>query len=235
MSEVDPRPTRVEASQSGPRFPEQPVRALLRAERGLRQHRQKAVVLVATLAVHDHPGRVHRCLAFEDGHDGVPPEPGRVGRKPFQAPPPRPWLHQGTFWAIALVVGPIFCFLSRGGLPLHLPVLFRGRGDLQAVHGHSHPHLPGDWAREHPAHPPRVHAQGGLEPGPAGGALQTNLTLLFPKDSVSKPLFALFGSLDLFSFWILFLLSGRFRCGQQSGRPAPLSGEWRRHGLWSLP
>jgi hypothetical protein len=40
--------------------------------------------------------------------------------------------------------------------------------------------------------------------------LQANLTLLVAKDSVARPLWALLGSLDLFSFWIMGLLAVGF-------------------------
>lgn len=43
-----------------------------------------------------------------------------------------------------------------------------------------------------------------------GEALQANLTLAFEKATTAKPLWALAGSLDLFSFWLLFLIASGF-------------------------
>jgi hypothetical protein len=40
--------------------------------------------------------------------------------------------------------------------------------------------------------------------------LQANPTLLFDKDGMAAPLWALLGSLDLFSFWLIFLLATGF-------------------------
>jgi hypothetical protein len=43
-----------------------------------------------------------------------------------------------------------------------------------------------------------------------GEALQANLTLAFEKATTAKPLWALASSLDLFSFWLLFLIASGF-------------------------
>jgi len=48
-------------------------------------------------------------------------------------------------------------------------------------------------------------------------ALQANLAALLDKETAPKPLYALAGSLDLFSFWVLWLLSVGF--GVASRRP----------------
>jgi hypothetical protein len=40
--------------------------------------------------------------------------------------------------------------------------------------------------------------------------LQANPTLLFDKEAIAAPLWALLGSLDLFSFWLIFLLATGF-------------------------
>lgn len=51
--------------------------------------------------------------------------------------------------------------------------------------------------------------EGGWNLNP-GEVLQANLTLLLDKSTAAKPLWALFGSLDLVSFWQVFLLAAGF-------------------------
>jgi hypothetical protein len=61
--------------------------------------------------------------------------------------------------------------------------------------------------------------------------IPANLTLLVAKDAVSKWLWALLGSVDLFSFWILFLLSVGF--GVASKRPTA-SALWGVATPWAV-
>jgi Yip1 domain len=151
--------------------------------------------------------------------------------KPFQAPPPQAMgFISGTFWAIAVLVGPIFCLLSGAVYLFIFRFFFASEVTFKqcmAIITHtflavgliSTPlillvfMLKGDW---------------NLVPQEA---LQTNLTLLFAKDAVSKPLWALFGSLDLFSFWILFLLAVGF--GVAAKRPTG-SAFWGVATPWAL-
>ena len=55
-------------------------------------------------------------------------------------------------------------------------------------------------------------------------ALQANLTLLFEKQTTSKPLYALAGSLDLFSFWQVFVLACGFGVASKRSWSAALPG-----------
>jgi Yip1-like protein len=130
--------------------------------------------------------------------------------RPFQAPPPQAMgFVRGTFWAIALLAGPIFMTLSAAvylaifRFFLAAEVTFK---QAMAVVVHtflatsfvSVPlmllvfSLKGDWN-----FPPQE-------------LLQANPSAFFDKEAVAKPLFALLSALDLFSFWILFLLSVGF-------------------------
>lgn len=62
-------------------------------------------------------------------------------------------------------------------------------------------------------------------------ALQANLSLVLDKESVSKPLYDLAQSLDLFSFWMLWLLSVGY--GAATGRSAA-SAAAGVVGLWAI-
>jgi hypothetical protein len=151
--------------------------------------------------------------------------------KPFQAPPPQAMgFIRGMFWAIALMATPLFCVLS-GAVYLFIFRFFYAAEvtfkQCLAVITHTFLAsglvttplilivfmLKGDW---------------NLAPQEA---LQTNLTLLVAKDAVAKPLWALFGSLDLFSFWILFLLAVGF--GVAARRPTA-SVFWGVATPWAL-
>jgi Yip1 domain len=137
--------------------------------------------------------------------------------KPFQAPPPQAMgFIRGTFWVIALLGSPIFCFLA-GAINLFIFRFFYASEvtfkQSMAVVTHAFLAtslvttplillvfaLKGDW---------------NLNPQEV---VPANLTLLFAKDAVAKPLYALLGSLDLFVFWILFLLGVGY--GVASKRP----------------
>jgi hypothetical protein len=62
-------------------------------------------------------------------------------------------------------------------------------------------------------------------------AIQANLTLLFEKESLAKPLWSLAGSLDLFSFWGIFLLAAGY------GAAAKRGAGWAAAGVlvpWAL-
>ena len=48
-------------------------------------------------------------------------------------------------------------------------------------------------------------------------AIQANLTLLFDKESLAKPLWSLAGSLDVFSFWGIFLLAAGYGAAAKRG------------------
>jgi hypothetical protein len=48
-------------------------------------------------------------------------------------------------------------------------------------------------------------------------ALQANPTLLLERAAVARPLYALAGSLDLFSFWLIFLLAAGFGAASRRG------------------
>ena len=130
--------------------------------------------------------------------------------RPFQAPPPQAMgFIRGTFWGIAILAGPIFMF-AAGGLYLFIfRFFFSGEVTFkQAMAVVSHTSLAtnlvtlplillvfalkGDW---------------NLVPQ---DLLPANLGVLFDKETAAKPLFALASSLDLFSFWTLFLLSVGF-------------------------
>lgn len=55
-------------------------------------------------------------------------------------------------------------------------------------------------------------------------ALQANLSMLFDKQTASKPLYALAGSLDIFSFWQMFVLSCGFGVATKRNWSAALPG-----------
>ncbi len=151
--------------------------------------------------------------------------------RPFQAPPPQAMgFIGGTFWAIALLAGPLFCLLSAAVYLFIFRFFYASEATFKqcmAIITHtflavglvSTPlmlivfMLKGDW---------------NLVPQEA---LQTNLTLLFAKDAVAKPLWALLGSLDLFSFWILFLLAVGF--GVAAKRPTS-SALWGVATPWAV-
>jgi hypothetical protein len=151
--------------------------------------------------------------------------------KPFQAPPPQAMgFVRGMFWAIAVLGGPIFCFACAGLYLFIFRFFFAGEVTFkQAMAVVTHTFLAtalvstplivlifvlkGDW---------------NLDPG---AALQTNLTILFAKDAVSKPLWALLGSLDLLSFWNLFLLAVGF--GVATKRPTA-SAFWGVATPWAI-
>jgi hypothetical protein len=151
--------------------------------------------------------------------------------KPFQAPPPQAMgFIGGTFWAIALLAPFLFCALSGAVYLFIFRFFYAGEVTFKqclAIIAHtflatglvSTPLiltvfvLKGDW---------------NLAPQ---DVLQTNLTLLFARDAVSKPLWALFGSMDLFSFWILFLLAVGF--GVAIKRPTG-SAIWGVATPWAL-
>ena len=62
-------------------------------------------------------------------------------------------------------------------------------------------------------------------------AIQANLTLLFEKESLAKPLWSLAGSLDVFSFWGIFLLAAGY------GAAAKRGAGWAAAGVivpWAL-
>ena len=130
--------------------------------------------------------------------------------KPFQAPPPQAMgFVRGVFWALAVLVAPILCFVTSAIYLFIFRFFFAGEVTYkQAMAIVTHTFLAtglvstplillifvlkGDW---------------NLVPQEA---LQTNLSILFTKDAVSKPLWTLLGSLDLLSFWNLFLLATGF-------------------------
>jgi hypothetical protein len=62
-------------------------------------------------------------------------------------------------------------------------------------------------------------------------ALQANLSVLLDKETAPKPFYALAGSLDLFSFWVLWLLSVGF--GVASRRPTS-SAALGVVGVWAV-
>jgi hypothetical protein len=126
--------------------------------------------------------------------------------KPFQAPPPQAiGFIRGMFWAIAVLGSPIFCMIASAIYLFIFRFFYAGEVTFKqsmAIVTHSFLAtslvttplillvfaLKGDW---------------NLNPQEV---VPANLTLLVAKDAVAKPLFALLGSLDLFVFWILFLL-----------------------------
>lgn len=151
--------------------------------------------------------------------------------KPFQAPPPQAMgFVRGMFWAIAILGGPIFCFVSAAVYLFIFRFFFASElAYKQAMAVVTHTFLAtalvstplfvlifvlkGDW---------------NLVPQEA---LQTNLRILFAKDAVSKPLWALLGSLDLLSFWNLFLLAVGF--GVATKRPTA-SALWGVAIPWAI-
>jgi len=130
--------------------------------------------------------------------------------RPFQAPPPQAMgFVRGTFWAIALLAGPIFMALAAAVYLFIFRFFFASEVTFkQAMAIVSHTFmatglvstplmllvfaLKGDW---------NVAPQ---------ELLQANPTAFFDKEAVAKPLWALLSSLDLFSFWTLFLLAVGF-------------------------
>ena len=151
--------------------------------------------------------------------------------KPFQPPPPQAMgFVRGMFWVIAVLGGPIFCCVCAALYLFIFRFFFASEVTFkQALEVVAHTFLAtalvstplivlifvlkGDW---------------NLDPG---AALQTNLTILFAKDAVSKPLWALLGSLDLLSFWNLFLLAVGF--GVATKRPTS-SAFWGVATPWAI-
>jgi hypothetical protein len=130
--------------------------------------------------------------------------------RPFQAPPPEAMgFVKVFFWAPAVLFGPIF-MLAAAALYLFIFRFFLASEVMfkQAMAVVSHTFvatglvttplmllvfaLKGDWS---------------LAPQEL---LQANPTALLDKEAVAKPLWALLSSLDLFSFWNLFLLAVGF-------------------------
>jgi hypothetical protein len=62
-------------------------------------------------------------------------------------------------------------------------------------------------------------------------ALQANLSALFDKETTAKPLYALAGSLDLFSFWVMWLLSAGFGVATRRPTSSAAKGVF---GLWAV-
>jgi Yip1 domain len=140
-----------------------------------------------------------------------------AGGKPFQAPPPEAMgFVKGVFWAIALLTGPLLCVLSAAVYLFIFRFFFAGQVTFKqsmaivtqtslATGLVTTPlmllvfALKGDW---------NVNPQ---------ELLHANPTALLDKEAVAKPLWALLSSLDLFSFWILFLLAVGY--GVASRRP----------------
>jgi hypothetical protein len=151
--------------------------------------------------------------------------------KPFQAPPPQALgFIRGTFWAIALLAGPIFSVLSSAIYLFIFRFFYASEVTFKqcmAIITHTFLalglittplmlivfSLKGDW---------------NLNPQEL---IPANLTLLVAKDAVSKWLWALLGSVDLFSFWILFLLSVGF--GVAAKRPTG-SAFWGVATPWAV-
>ena len=125
----------------------------------------------------------------------------------FQAPPPEAMgFVKFFFWAPAILFGPIF-MAAAGGLYLFIFRFFLASEmtfkQSLAVVAHTFAAtalvttplmllvfaLKGDW---------------NLAPQEL---LQANPTAFFEKEDLAKPLWALLSSLDLFSFWVLFLLA----------------------------
>lgn len=67
---------------------------------------------------------------------------------------------------------------------------------------------------------------------PPQEALQANLTLLLEKGSVAKPLYSLAGSLDLLSFWLIFVLASGFAAASRKGWSWALPGIALPWALW---
>jgi hypothetical protein len=62
-------------------------------------------------------------------------------------------------------------------------------------------------------------------------ALQTNLSFFLDREATPKPLFALAGSLDVLSFWVLFLLSVGFGVASRRGTSSAARGVV---GIWAV-
>jgi len=151
--------------------------------------------------------------------------------QPFQAPPAQALgFIRGMFWVIAVLVGPILCFVGAALYLFIFRFFFAGEVTYkQALAIVTHTFLAtalvstplivvifilkGDWS---------------LVPQEA---LQTNLTILFAKDAVTKPVWALLGSIDLLSFWNLFLLAVGF--GVATRRPTG-SAFWGAATPWAI-
>jgi len=65
-------------------------------------------------------------------------------------------------------------------------------------------------------------------------AIQANLSLLFEKESLAKPLWSLAGSLDLFSFWGIFLLAAGYGAAAKRGAGWAAAGVVVPWALWVL-
>jgi hypothetical protein len=61
--------------------------------------------------------------------------------------------------------------------------------------------------------------------------LQANLALLFDKATTSKALYAFASSIDLFSFWTMFILASGYAAATRKSTSAALFGVL---GLWAV-
>jgi hypothetical protein len=231
MSEVDPRPTGVEASQSGPGF----LSNLFGLYFGPKEAfvnivKKPSFWLPLLLSVIIQVAFTGVWLSKMDMMEFLRNQAESAG-KPFQAPPPQAMgFIGGTFWAIALLAGPIFCLLSAAVYLFIFRFFYASEvrfKQCMAIITHTFLavglittplmlivfSLKGDW---------------NLNPQEL---IPANPTLLVAKDAVSKWLWALLGSLDLFSFWILFLLSVGF--GVAAKRPTS-SAFWGVATPWAL-
>lgn len=65
-------------------------------------------------------------------------------------------------------------------------------------------------------------------------ALQANLSLLLEKQTASKPLWTLLASLDLFVFWVIFLLAAGFGAASKRNWSGALAGIVVPWALWVI-
>ncbi|HEY6553797.1 MAG TPA: YIP1 family protein [Vicinamibacteria bacterium] len=151
--------------------------------------------------------------------------------QPFQAPPPQAMgFVRGTFWVIALLTGPIF-MAAAGGLYLFI---FRFFLASEMTFKQSMGIVTHTFAATALVTTPLmllVFALKGDWNVPPQELLQANPTVFFEKEDVAKPLWALLSSIDLFSFWALFLLAVGF--GVASKR-ATGSAFWGAAAPWLL-
>jgi len=149
--------------------------------------------------------------------------------KPFQPPPPQAMgFVRGIFWASTLIFGPIMLFVF-GAVYLFIFRFFYASEvtfkQSMAILTHTvlatslvtTPlmiavfFLKGDWNL-----PPQE-------------VLQANPSLFFEKDEIAKPLWATLSSLDLFMFWLLFLLAVGYGV---AARRTTASAFWGVASVW---
>lgn len=231
MSEVKPEATSVEASGSGPGFLSNLFGLYFEPKASFLNIVKRPTFWVPlVLSVVIQIAFTGLWLSKMDMMEFLRNQAEAAG-KPFQAPPSQAMgFIRGTFWAIAVLAGPIFSVLSSAVYLFIFRFFYASEVTFKqcmAIITHTFfalglittPlmvivfSLKGDW---------------NLNPQEL---IPANLTLLVAKDAVAKWIWALLGSVDLFSFWILFLLSVGF--GVAAKRPTA-SALWGVATPWAV-